>query len=557
MPRIVTLHQFRDRIIGIILSISLCLWFITIDNLHISEFPADSFYFVKQLPIYYWLGIILAIFAFLMTVIKPVAKANNLINIILISVFVLYLFGTTSFIYTNPRFLDTYGMSDVVTWINDTGHLSGLSHTYLDSFPASTTFFSTSSQILGIEPLLFAKFYPIVSIFILVFIIYAIANRISPRYSIIAPITYLSLGWVQAYHMSPQNYALILSTVLLLLFTQVITCKSSENKVTKRALIIIFWSIIIFCHAATPLLIIFAFLALFITYSVYSLIKSKGILKSMADVTRTKAILSIIPLFIVSYLAYILFQVDFVFIKMVTWFETTINNILQGETFALIDRNVTTPADSYALTTSINWMIIVATLVLGIVYIAYLFLGKKESILSLMWSSFFVGFMGFSVWLVLSGFSLYGADRGYIFGIIAFSILAVIVLDSSVRQDTILEKSRHSKSFRNMLPQFIPILTILFIVISALIIPITRYNSDPYGFVSESDMAARNFIEDHPGLGEQIDYRYYGAPLMFTTYSYNLLELKQLQGQEYIDNFNSVNLNRMFESGQVQIYVQK
>jgi hypothetical protein len=277
----------------------------------------------------------------------------------------------------------------------------------------------------------------------------------------------------------------------------------------------------------------------------------------MADVTWTKTILSLIPLFFVSFLAFVMFQVDLVFTKMVTWFETTINNILKGETFALIDRNVTTPADSYVFSTSINWAVIIATIALGIVYIAYIFIRKKGSTISLMWSGFFVGFMGFSAWLVFGDFATYGADRGYIFGIIAFCILAVIVFDSSLFQDTIIERIRQRKSSYNFLPQFVTIFTILFIVISALLIPITRYNSDPYGFVPESNMAARIFIENHPGLGEQIDYRYYGAPLMFTTHTNNLLELKQLRGQEYKDSFNSLDLNRMFDSGQAQIYVKR
>jgi len=525
-------------------------------------FPADSLYYIKQLPWFYWFGIALLAVTLILLLFKPLNKGKIFAEIGLIAILTLYLFGTTSFIYTNARFLDVYGVADLVTHVSSTGHLAGLSSPYLTFNPTAVVFFSSSNLVLGTEVLSFAKFYPIVSTFLLVFMIYALSHKIVPRYCVMAPVAYLSLAWVQEYHMAPQNYALLLTIPLIILLMKLL---ESNSALTKTILILALWFLLVYSHAATPLLNLFALIALLIVYVLITRVPLHQARLIAGYISPyMKRILSPITIFAVVYIAYIMFENSMVFDNMVDWFQITISNILNGETFALASRNATNPAPSYVQANIIRWIVIGGTLILGLVSSLYLIVKKRAFNWSLIMGSFFIGYMGFSAYLVFGGFATYGPDRGYIFGIIPFSIMTAMLLGSaynSIREPQVrLPNGRNQIDLpitHNQYGTKLAILVVLFIVASMFLIPVTRYASDPYGFVPESEIAARHFIEDNPGLGEVIGYRYFGAPLMFSTYRYNLLELKQQGGQEYLDGFNSGDLNRMYDSGQSQIYVQK
>jgi hypothetical protein len=85
---------------------------------------------------------------------------------------------------------------------------------------------------------------------------------------------------------------------------------------------------------------------------------------------------------------------------------------------------------------------------------------------------------------------------------------------------------------------------VLFIITAMFLLPITRYGTDPYEFVSESHYAGREFGSRHPISDSST----------FTNVSYNHIELKQQGGEEYVNSFNSSDINRIYDSGQCKKY---
>lgn len=59
------LSQNQEKIVWILLINSISLWLLTIATTHIFEYPPDALYYAKQLPVFYWAGMVFNVIAFL------------------------------------------------------------------------------------------------------------------------------------------------------------------------------------------------------------------------------------------------------------------------------------------------------------------------------------------------------------------------------------------------------------------------------------------------------------------------------------------------------------
>lgn len=542
--------EYQGKLIALLLVLMFILWLVTIGTTRIIEYPADPFYYVKQLPVSYWAGMALAVIVLLLLLYKPLPKMKSLAEISFILVLILYLSGTPCFIYANPRFLDVYRVVGWVDSISETGGLAGMSSWYLTDWPMANIMFSSTSQVLGLDALSVAKYYPMFSMFLLTLLLYALARKVSPRYYVIAPIAYMSLAWVQEYHMAPQNYALLLSVLLIFLLLSLRDPAFQGNERTKIALIIIVWVVMVLAHGATPLLNLFALFSLFIIYFLMThLPLTKKAHPWGQRSPRVQAITSFIILFAVVWFFYAFFEAEFVGVRLVNWLQTTIDNIMYGDMFVFEQRNVTTPAASYSLLNSIRWVSIIGTLALGVLISLYIFLKKRSGSLGLIMVGFFIGYMGVSFYLVVGNFASYGADRGFIFGLIPASLLftMMVYITFNTTRDIFTTGTRTNWSYERLYSSVLSSIVLAFIVVSLLTLPVTKYGSDPYAFVSESEWAGRVYAKEHPEAKAIYDF----------TYVYNRMELMKQEGEEYRAGFLSNDLNMIYDSGQSRIYLSR
>src|SRR5438094_2640845 len=90
-----------------LLTLSISLWLFTTAKVRISVIPPDAFFLVNQLPGAYWLGLFSTIL--LLPARNLVAgRARTCLEIASLFMLSLYIIGLPSFVYQNPRFLDTY-----------------------------------------------------------------------------------------------------------------------------------------------------------------------------------------------------------------------------------------------------------------------------------------------------------------------------------------------------------------------------------------------------------------------------------------------------------------
>ena len=179
---------------------------------------------------------------------------------------------------------------------------------------------------------------------------------------------------------------------------------------------------------------------------------------------------------------------------------------------------------------------------MGILMALYLLWKSNEPRKSLPFflGGLFFGYASVATGLVVAGNIAYGTDRSFIFLTIPFAIMTSVVLASKVERGKLGELC--SKALR--------LVVLLFVLISIVILPVTRYASDPYEFISESEHAARIFHEQHFASART------GVKL-FEIY-YNHAYLKQLRSrEEYFKECVPDFSNRVYDNGSNSLFIQR
>ena len=202
--------------------------------------------------------------------------ARNLkIDLLFISIFCLFLFGTPSLIEEMPRFTDAYGHIGSAIAIQNTGNagklLSGISSSsYPIDYPGAFILFATILEVTNVNWLTLINFYPLFLMFFLSFVIYVIAKKIWGNFGLIAPMLFLSGAWFQSFHLSPESYAWMLYLVLLLLTVKIFNVSGGSS--FKLVLLAVITAIsIIISHQGTPVYLILNFSFLSILFYLFFL----------------------------------------------------------------------------------------------------------------------------------------------------------------------------------------------------------------------------------------------------------------------------------------------
>ncbi|NQT71766.1 MAG: hypothetical protein HQ553_03225 [Chloroflexi bacterium] len=536
--------------IGILLSLSLSLWFLTIADTKITTFDPDSLHYAKHLPVYYWIGMGLNCIVILLslTIHQVFHKGIWIIHSFAILILVLYIIGTPSFIYDNPSPNDVYVYSSLVDTIGTTGHAEGDFH-YLEEFPGSTIFTSMIVQVFGVTTLAVEKYAAIFIVLILSLIIYALAKGVLRQYAVFAPITSIALAFVYGYHLVPQNIALLLTATLLMILVSSFLRKRKEEvsiEMKRRALIILLWMAIIVSHPSTPILNLFAFVFMFAILLLISrpllsfgVGNTRPLIENGSGERKTEPYILIY--FFVAYMAYIVYAGEFMLESTVSLFQDSISDLASGNVFNVNDQVASNPLSSYTLYYYARWFEIIGISTLGLVSILILFCNNNYRLSALLIGSFFVGYIFLGVILVASGEAAtdYGTGRILLFACVPCSILFSMVFASKM--------TKLFKSFR--------VILLLFILTSSIAVPLTRYGNHSYNFMSDSEFAGLKFVSEFPGIGNRsrdLDNNAIMRLSPFSNNGYCLFELKQQKGGEYTKSFKDQ--HKLYDSGQCRLY---
>jgi hypothetical protein len=565
-------HSFRSispiivnyKKIMYILHVSIfTFWMLNIHSVSIIKYLPDAFYYVKSLSLYYWSGILLIIIVFILNIYiesKSTIKIGELNYLLLIVFIALYLYGTTSYIYPNPRTLDVYAYTYQIDCVGANSPPSD--PMYFTQFQGSTLMFSIILQCSKISSLVFAKYYPIYLMIMLGLFSYVIAKRMCDKYCIVAPVAIISLGWVQEYHISPQSHVLILVSILFCLLTLFLKQNPENfdkplistnwlytifNPLAKRwgllkfslndwlvaLLIILTWSGICISHALTPMLVLIAF-----TFT-------SGLnifLKNLNRIISPKA--SKIHIFLGPFLIiYIinLLNSSVAMNSIALAFTKIQSNLILGKTVTVVDKYISTPASSYVLGYHIRMSILLFTMICGFICLFIVYLTRENMYYNTYLGSTYLAYAIVAFVLVIVGYNVYGFDRCYMLLLIPYSIICSMLLDTNVYEN---------KWIKKIVP-YSKIFIVLFTVSSLILLPITQNASDPYNFISDSERAGKSFcfkVNSELPIDPINEIYPTSVEDSFYTFYYNHMELKNQEGYKYINKISYGNI--IYDSGQ-------
>lgn len=548
------------KIITILLLNILLLWILTIKTTHINGYSPDSLYYFKNLPLFYWIGIA---FIFIVLILDIYFEKNlgmkigTCNDILLIMLAVLYLDGLTSFVYSNPRTLDTYATSVVIA--NITNKITLSDQMYYTQFQGSMWLFYIFSQCSKLSTFILSKYYPIYLMTMLSVFSYLCAKKICDKYYIFAPFVVLSLGWVSEYHLSPQSHALILNVVLFYLLILFLTKDSNYWAII--LLMNITWLAICISHALTPILTLVALIFMFGTIKLLERVdKNRNELNKNLSQKNNK-IYELLYLYVIIFITYVLYQSSLVIDKITSVFKDIFHNLKYGDTLSLVDRAITTPSPSYIYGYKIRLYITLLSISLALICFFVVYSIQKNRQSNIYIGSTYIGYFLFGIVLVGAGYNVYGSDRSYMFSLTSYGIMCSILLNTNAYVNRYVEK---------IVPYF-KIFIVFFTLISVVLLPITHNANDPYNFVSESESAGKNFClkyqnnitEPSAKIVDSTNAMYstdpsdddalkaiYPTPISstFYTFYYNFIEMKSQTGSKYIKEIESQNI--IYNSGQ-------
>lgn len=505
------------------------LWLASINLSRIEKFPPDAFYYAKQLSPLFWIGMIVLTSIMILLVTKDISKLKykKMVHIILILIFTLYLFGTTCFLYNEPRFSDERGVARYAGQIIDSGFTISGKEYYLDEYPGAIIFLSICCMTSAIHPIDLAKYFSISLMFTLSILAYVLASKFSKKYSILAPLALLSFSNLQEYHMSPQALSLILYvTFWVVMIDILITDIDNQNSSKKMFVLIICFITLTVSHLGTPLVITIDILTYFVLSHIL-LFLCPGRFKLRTNIFQ------LIIIFLIIYFSWMIYISNGQFASLINIVTHSVNNVIVGN--GEIIYNLPHPQLDYTIANNIQLLSVITQVVMGLLAVLILWVNQKKEI-SITLGCWFLG----SLLFILYGFFYSkGFYRAIIFSLIPFSIL----------MSTIFSLKLHNPFFccRPSLYRLLNIFLISVIVLAAFSIPLTRNSVDAFEYLSDANKHGNIFESD-----KQIDTL---NPMIFSNSKYNLFQLRESKGDYYKKSFNKIYLNQIYNDDDFKIYL--
>ncbi len=521
----------RRRLFLLIASLycaSIVCFLLLILTTHIHNFPPDAFYYSAQLPIFYWLGL-LCLFVIIYLKYRYYASIplNSPVDLPVILGLVFYLYGTPCFIYDNIRFTDAYFVARDVSCLIGAHHTTiGTGFGYLHEFPGFHILVSQICIVINVNPMIFGKYYPILLLSFMSVFVYVISSKFSDKYSIIPPLVLLGLCWTQEYHLAPQSFGLLIYILLwVLLLDSFIPDKFNSPKLYLSLIVIV---TIVVCHPASPM---FFILNGFVILFAIILFKKLGV-KSANNFSNCSHLIFLYLLFAVVWIVwlyYIATQINYIFSDIITKIIDNLGSDRSVSVSATIPGN---PNFSYSVVNVIRLFITYFEVILPFASIVVIYTwGCRERyreyiLLLALW------FVSCFIYAALSIFN-HGIHMGRAFIFAVFPISIILMLTYEVNY---CETNRFVKRCIKGLK----IIITLYVVISIIFIPFTRYGGDSSEYISQSYVSANVFFADY-----QDEFSKY---LRYSTITFNQYELKLQRGADYLESFNNPANHRIYSS---------
>ena len=535
------------------LATSLSLWLFNLRLVAFDTFPADPFYFADRQTPWFWIGIaFLLVSVWTLIRVKSASdkECNFLMEIIIMTSFALFFFGTDALEYSNPRYGDVYGLTHQMLPVIDDGHFSlgAGGYSYLYSYPDVVVFWVQLSSMTGLDVVTASRFYPPILAFLLALMTYAIANRFTKSMRLVAPLFLLAILWVQEFHLSALSFSIILLSLSLLVFSRMITGSRSTTRDTAMLVCVLFS--IVLAHPVSMAVLLVSALA------------SYGLLTKISGAdssTRTKSVRRIGTISVIGAVIWIAWT-SIMSTPIMEYLVQTVGFITAPHDLVEIFRSVMSSGKSeYSPLPSVaqvNLAKIGITFFVGVIVLYHLVRRTSSSGPGLLLWGWIGGSAAWMTFALLSRPEFSGRS-------LAFVSIAVAILTA------ISVSSNSGVKMRKLLT-----VVLVTITVCSFLLPLTRNSVDPFEFRSDSQIVGREFVIRY-GIIADTDYVNYAYPgamtidpqeildyaprgphsnlaVIHTASWHNFFEMNFQRGEEYDSIF--LNHSQVFDSGDFRVF---
>lgn len=530
--------KISTHVLNLLLVLIFLLWSISIYTVDIHSPLADPFLFIKSLPVFYWAGLSLII-VFISILFSHPSHRNNPIRIYIFILLVgLYLFGIAPFAFPTPVHMDIYGYIYNLNEIIESGAIEHAG-SYISSYPLASIFYVESTQIVGVDITTFARYYPILDIFITLTLIFLISYSIIDKWFFLPPLIYLSNSWIPVHYMVPQSFGLFMNILLILLFVRIFLeteyLRSFMVFKYRLLLILVIFSLVL-SHPTSAIISLLAFFVM-----VFSFVLSSIFFKGWFYQNNKYIVpfFNILILFIVIHFSQILYHSGFILGAIIDTIKQTILGIQNQQTLLIdVDWTSTTPMFEYQIVSKLRIINLIVVFFIGIFSVIFLYLSKCKKLVIHIFIGLFFGYSFLVISNVISRQTVF-IDRGFIFLLVPFCFLAVLVF-SSIKNKKLLH--------------WYKLFTFSVVFLNLILFPLLLGASFPYQHYSESEFVGKQFIESHEELREKIKFNFYGSPFVYNNFWYIYISIHHQKGNDYKNDFNSNRLFKIYDSCLCGIY---
>jgi len=186
-----------------LMALSLFFFLVACTRTELGSSEPSAYWYASSLSLTFYIGLVLSAFTLLLSF-----KQSWPMRLVSIVLPVLFLYGVPALLHDLPPVYDIYHVIPTPLEILETGQ-----HDIQESpFPLSHIFWASNLEILKIEPLRYARLFPLIFASSIALCLYSTAARLSKRWACMAPLAFLSMYWYMEAHMARQSFTLIIWT---------------------------------------------------------------------------------------------------------------------------------------------------------------------------------------------------------------------------------------------------------------------------------------------------------------------------------------------------------
>jgi len=437
-------------------------------------YPADALYYIRSLPVFYWIGISF-------TLLPLFIPSYNKTKIIFVIMLGLYVHALPVILYNNPRHADAYSHEASTIGLLNHRAFPTEKEYYSREYPGAFLFEAIQLLLTGMPHFVLLKFVSVFLTILPAVIIYLMVKEVYPNMASVAALAFFATFINDQDHFSPQLFALSLYLTFLFGIQRV----SFYDKRAEKAWIIVTILAIVIVNISNPTQSYFLWGNLLAGFILMRLLRKPFHWNNKIIEDRIWILLILTTVILISWSAYVgLGKAVYEPSDLAKEFVSS----LTSPSLHRLPIHPNPPDESVFIATYISYALRIGTVLMGIMTFVVLYLRRKFLInrstipYLIVTAALFAVCMSFIPFALLQSNTHTFLIRAIMYAGIAWSISIPFFLNLP---------------FSSTVARGLKYLPVVFAIVSIILMPVAKYGADYFSFVPSSELYMASFIDQH------------------------------------------------------------